>query len=121
MENKNVCDCSCLHESHVVDAKSEIDKVKIFDTMSRFFKTFADETRLKIVCALDGVGSMCVCDIAVALQMTKSAISHQLKFLKESNLIKSQKFGKEIFYSLADEHVKIIFEMGLEHLQEIDL
>ena len=121
MENKNICDCSCLHESHVVDAKREIDKVKIFDKMSGFFKTFADETRLKIICALDGVGSMCVCDIAVALQMTKSAISHQLKFLKESNLIKAQKSGKEIFYSLADEHVKSIFEMGLEHLEEIDL
>lgn len=121
MENKNKCDCACLHESHVVEAKSGIDKVKIFDELSQFFKTFADETRLKIICALDGVGNMCVCDIAVALQMTKSAISHQLKFLKENNLIKAKKSGKEIFYSLADEHVKSIFEMGIEHLKEIDL
>ena len=121
MENKNICDCSCLHESHVAEAKNGIAKVGIFDKMSMFFRTFADETRLKIICALDNVGSMCVCDIAVALQMTKSAISHQLKFLKENNLIKAQKSGKEIFYSLADEHVKSIFEMGLEHLEEIDL
>ena len=118
MENKNVCDCSCLHESHVVDAKSEIDKVKIFDTMSRFFKTFADETRLKIICALDGVGSMCVCDIAVALQMTKSAISHQLRILRQSKLVKARKSGKEVFYSLADDHVVKIFEMAIEHVAE---
>ena len=64
---------------------------------------------------------MCVCDIAVSLGMTKSAISHQLKFLKENKLIKSEKYGKEIFYSLADEHVKDIFEKGLEHLEELNL
>lgn len=120
MENKNVCDCTCLHESHVAQAQSAIDKIEIFDMMSTFFKTFADVTRLKIICALDEVGSMCVCDIAYALQMTKSAISHQLKFLKDNKLIKSEKNGKEIFYSLADEHVKTIFEMGLGHLGELE-
>ena len=63
---------------------------------------------------------LCVCDIAYTLQMTKSAISHQLKFLKDNKLIKSEKNGKEIFYSLADEHVKTIFEMGLSHLGELE-
>lgn len=120
MENKNICDCTCLHESHVSQAQSAIEKVEIFDKLSTFFKTFADVTRLKIICALDEVGSMCVCDIAFALQMTKSAISHQLKFLKDNKLIKSEKNGKEIFYSLADEHVKTIFEMGLSHLGELE-
>ena len=118
MENKNVCDCACLHESHVEQARSAINNVDIFDTMSTLFKTFADITRLKIICALDEVGCMCVCDIAYTLQMTKSAISHQLKFLKDNKLIKSEKNGKEIFYSLADEHVKTIFAMGLSHLGE---
>ena len=121
MENKNKCDCMCLHESHVKEAKASIKKTKIFDNLSVFFKTFADETRLKIICVLDSVGSMCVCDIAVSLGMTKSAISHQLKFLKDNKLIKSEKDGKEIFYSLADEHVKDIFEKGLEHLEELHL
>lgn len=120
MENKNLCDCTCLHEHHVIDAKKSIDRVKVFEMMSTFFRTFADETRLKIICALDSVGSMCVCDIAYTLQMTKSAISHQLKFLKDNKLIKSEKNGKEIFYTLADEHVKEIFEMGLCHLEELD-
>ena len=121
MENKNLCDCTCLHEHHVSEATDAIDSVRIFDSMSNFFKTFADETRLKIICALDKVGSMCVCDISVTLQMTKSAISHQLKFLRESNLIKSEKKGKEIFYSLADRHVQDIFELGLSHLEELNL
>ena len=61
---------------------------------------------------------MCVCDIAVALSMTKSAISHQLKYLKDYNLIKSEKVGKIVFYSLADSHVKDIIERGIEHLRE---
>lgn len=119
MESKNVCDCTCLHKHNVDDAKRAIKKVKVLNSMSVFFKTFADETRLKIICALDSVGKMCVCDIAVSLNMTKSAISHQLKFLKDNNLIKSEKSGKEIFYSLADEHVKDIFELGVMHLEEL--
>ena len=121
MENKNKCDCLCLHESHVKEAKISLKKTKIFDNLSVFFKTFADATRLKIICVLDSVGSMCVCDIAVSLSMTKSAISHQLKFLKDNKLIKSSKKGKEIFYSLADEHVKDIFEKGLEHMEELNI
>lgn len=120
LENKNLCDCMCLHEHHVNEAKQSIDRVKVFENMSIFFRTFADETRLKIICALDSVDSMCVCDIAYTLQMTKSAISHQLKFLKDNKLIKSEKRGKEIFYTLADEHVKEIFEIGLYHLEELD-
>lgn len=120
MENKNLCDCDCLHEHHVMEAKKSIEGVNVFENMSTFFRTFADETRLKIICALDSVESMCVCDIAYTLQMTKSAISHQLKFLKNNKLIKSEKKGKEIFYSLADEHVKDIFEIGLKHLEELD-
>lgn len=120
MENKNLCDCMCLHEHFVNDAKKSIEKVKVFEKMSLFFRTFADETRLKIICALDSVGAMCVCDIAYTLQMTKSAISHQLKFLKDNKLIKSEKNGKEIFYSLADDHVQDIFEIGLGHLEELE-
>lgn len=121
MENKNLCDCVCLHEHFVIEAKKSIERVQVFEKMSVFFKTFADETRLKIICALDSVDAMCVCDIAYTLQMTKSAISHQLKFLKDNKLIKSEKKGKEIFYSLADEHVKDIFEMGLCHLEELNI
>lgn len=119
-KNECKCDCSCIHEEKMMLAKSALEKFRIFSELENFFKTFADNTRLKIMCVLDEVGSMCVCDIAVALNMTKSAISHQLNYLKKANLIKSSKKGKEVFYSLADEHVKDIFEMGVEHLQEIE-
>lgn len=111
------CDCNCIHEEKKNMAVEGLHKVKVFGEMSQFFKNFSDITRLKIMTALDATEEMCVCDIAVALDMTKSAISHQLKYLKDCKLIKSRKLGKEVFYSLADDHVKDILEKGIEHLQ----
>lgn len=115
----NKCDCNCIHEDRMNKAVNVLKQINMFREMSDFFKNFSDNTRLKILTILDAVGEMCVCDIAVSLDMTKSAISHQLKFLKEYNLIKSERIGKEVFYSLADEHVKDILECGIEHLQEM--
>ena len=115
--NQSRCDCKSIHHDRMLKAVESIDRVKVLDQMSCFFKNFSDMTRLRILVALDGVGQMCVCDIAVAVNMTKSAISHQLKKLKECNLIKCVKQGKEVFYSLADEHVKDIIEIAIEHLQ----
>ena len=112
------CDCNCIHEDKKDIAIKSLKSVKGFEEMSKFFKNFSDITRLKIMTVLDGAGDMCVCDIAVSLDMTKSAISHQLKYLKKCNLVKSLKKGKEVFYSLADDHVKDILEKGIEHLQE---
>ena len=120
MENRNICDCECIHKEQTVKAKKFLNKFKESKSLSEFYKTLADVTRLKILCVLDGVESMCVCDIAVVLNMTKSAISHQLKYLRDSKLIKSLKVGKEVFYSLADDHIKGVFELGLEHIQELD-
>ena len=114
----NVCDCNCIHEDKKNRAVEILREINIFDKLSNFFKNFGDETRLKILTVLDGVEIMCVCDIAVALGMTKSAISHQLKYLKDYNLIKSERIGKIVFYSLADAHVKDIIERGIEHLRE---
>ena len=115
---ENSCDCKCIHEDKKNRAVEVLKEINIFDKLSNFFKNFGDETRLKILAILDDVESMCVCDIAVALGMTKSAISHQLKYLKDYNLIKSDKVGKIVFYSLADSHVKDIIERGIEHLRE---
>jgi ArsR family transcriptional regulator len=112
------CDCNCIHFDKVDKAKIALEEVNMFDKLEMFFKNFSDDTRLKILTILDSVGQMCVCDIAVSLNMTKSAISHQLKYLKLCNLIKSVKVGKEVFYSLSDNHVKEIIECGIEHLQE---
>ena len=78
-----------------------------------------DSTRMRIMAALDS-GEMCVCDLSALLDMTKSAISHQLKSLKDAQLVKSRRDGKNVYYSLKDEHVKLIIEMGIEHIKEKD-
>lgn len=112
------CDCGCINPEHTSKANILINKLPV-EMLVEFYKAFADETRLKIICVLDGVGQMCVCDIAVALGMTKSAISHQLKYLKNMGLLASQKKGKEVYYTLADEHIKELYETGLEHVGEM--
>ena len=82
-----------------------------------FFKVFGDSTRARILWALDEA-EMCVCDVAYLLNMTQSAVSHQLRVLKQAKLVKNRKEGKIVFYSLEDEHVRQIFELGLKHINE---
>ncbi len=89
---------------------------ELFD-LSEFFKVFGDSTRIKIICALFD-GEMCVGTIANLLGMSQSSISHQLRVLKNSRLVKARKEGKQVFYSLDDAHVKDIYYMGLEHIKE---
>ena len=84
--------------------------------LSDFYRIFADPTRLKILFTIEE--PMCVCDIARVLGMTKSAVSHQLKILRQSDLVRYKRSGKNIFYSLSDEHVKVIIEYALEHIKE---
>ncbi len=111
------CDCDVIH-GHIVEKveKSMPDEEKLYD-LADFFKMFSDSTRIKILWALDQE-EMCVCDLAVLLNMTKSAISHQLKNLRQEKLVKYRKEGKTVIYSLDDEHVKNILEIGLEHIEE---
>lgn len=111
------CDCEVIHQDVVEKVKSEMLDDDILINMADFYKALSDSTRIKIINALY-ISEMCVCDISVLLNMTKSAISHQLKNLKELNLIKSRKQGKEVYYSLADRHVGIVFEITKEHVQE---
>lgn len=111
------CDCDVIHQDVVEKVKSEMLDDDSLINMADFFKALSDSTRIKIINALY-ISEMCVCDISVLLNMTKSVISHQLKNLKELNLIKSRKQGKEVYYSLADRHVGIVFEITKEHVQE---
>ena len=90
---------------------------KIFD-LAELFKVFGDSTRMKIINALM-MKELCVCDIAEITNSTPSAISHQLRVLKQAKLVKYRKEGKSVFYSLDDEHVKEIFEKGREHIEEV--
>ena len=111
------CDCEVIHADVVESVKNKMPvESELFD-LSDFFKVLGDRTRVKIIWALDE-SEMCVCDLAVLLGMTKSAISHQLSSLRQANLVKYRKEGKVVFYSLTDEHVKAIFEMGLDHIRE---
>ena len=98
-----------------VDAQMPDEEV-LYD-LAELYKIFGDSTRIKILYALFEA-ELCVCDIAQVLDMTQSAISHQLRLLKASELVKFRREGKTIFYSLADEHVRTIIDMGMEHLCE---
>ena len=110
-------DCDVLHDDIVNNVRKQMLEEDILFDVSDFFKILGDSTRAKIMWALDK-SEMCVCDLAVLLGMTKSAISHQLKVLREANLVKFRKMGKMVMYSLDDDHVKTIFEMALEHVLE---
>jgi ArsR family transcriptional regulator len=87
------------------------------DSVADFFKMFGDNTRLKIMLALQQ-SELCVMDISEALSMTQSAISHQLKVLKQQDLVKARRDGKTIFYSLADDHIATILSTGIDHIEE---
>lgn len=109
-------DCG-LHEDKIELVKAKIlNDDKIFE-IADFFKVFSDSTRLKIVCALLE-SDLCVCDIANITNSTQSAISHQLRILKQNKLVKYKKEGKTVYYSLADDHIKQILMKGREHLEE---
>ena len=112
-----VCDCEVIHEAVVKRVRKTMPKEEDFYDLADLYKMFADSTRVRILWALSH-HEMCVCDIAVLLDMTKSAISHQLKSLRLANLVRYEKRGKEVYYFLADSHVKDIFEKGFEHIHE---
>ncbi len=114
MENLS-CDCNIIHEEVVYNTKKKLEEIKIFNDVSNFFKIIGDTTRTKILFSLDN-NEMCVCDIANTLGMSKSSISHQLSVLKENGIIKSRRSGKEVYYTLDDEHVSEVFEVALEHI-----
>lgn len=111
------CDCSVIHEDIVNKVRKNMPKEETLYNLAELFKVFGDSTRVKILRALDEA-EMCVCDIAVLLNMTQSAISHQLRVLKQARLVKNRKDGKVVYYSLDDEHVKEIFNQGLTHINE---
>lgn len=111
------CDCNVIHEDIVNQVKKKMPQEENLYDLAELFKVFGDSTRIKILWALDE-SEMCVCDIAALLNMTQSAISHQLRILKQAGLVKNRKEGKVVYYSLGDDHVKAIFEKGLEHINE---
>ena len=114
---KYECDCDVIHEDAIKCAQNKMLVDDEYLDLSDLFKMFSDSTRVKILHALE-IHELCVCDLANLLNMTKSAISHQLKSLRLMNLVKFKKEGQVVYYSLADEHVKTIIDIGLEHIRE---
>ena len=116
-KNEFICDCNAVHQEAVDSVTAEMLGKETFDKLADFFKVLGDNTRIRIVWALDQ-NELCVCDIANILGMTKSAVSHQLGTLRNAKLVKFRKVGKTVYYSLADDHVRIMLESGLEHISE---
>lgn len=111
------CDCNVIHEDVVERVQAKMPPEESLYDLAELFKVFGDSTRTKILWALDEA-EMCVCDLAYLLNMTQSAVSHQLRVLKRAKLVKNRREGKIVFYSLEDEHVRQIFELGLIHIDE---
>jgi len=111
------CDCTVIHDEVVTHVRERMPDADSLYRLVNLYKLFADNTRIRILWALSHE-EMCVCDLAVLLDMTKSAISHQLKLMRLANLVKYEKQGKMVFYSLVDDHIKDVFEKGLEHIRE---
>ena len=111
------CDFISVHEDIVNRVMQVMPADQQLLDLAEFFRVFGDSTRIRILYVLFEA-EVCVCDLAAALNMTQSAISHQLKILKQNRLIKSRREGKSIFYSLADDHVRTIIAQGQEHIEE---
>ena len=111
------CECTILHNTIIEAVRAKLPKEEVLYDLAELFKVFGDTTRVKIISALFE-SEMCVCDIAELLHMSQSAISHQLRVLRQARLVKYRKEGKVAFYALNDEHIKHIFDEGLEHILE---
>lgn len=111
------CDVICVHKDMIQKVKELLPKEELIKELADFYKVFGDATRVKILCVLLE-SEMCVCDLAELLEMTQSAISHQLRVLKQIKLVKNRREGKTVYYSLADGHIQNIISQGMEHIQE---
>ena len=115
--NVECCELMCAHEEIVEKVQKEMpDEDTLYD-LTELFRIFGDSTRVRILYVLFE-SEMCVCDIAALLGMTQSAISHQLKILKQAKLVTGRREGKSVFYALADDHVRSIINQGREHIEE---
>lgn len=117
MINDDICSSNIIHEEVINILKDKELGEDVVENLSNLFKSMADPTRVKILNILLNTEA-CVCDIAALTQMSQSAISHQLRVLKMSRIVKSRKSGKVVYYSLDDDHVRDIFYKGLNHVNE---
>lgn len=111
------CEISVVHQDTVNKVQKQMPDEDLLYDVAELFKIFGDSTRIRILSALS-VDELCVCDIGSLLNITKSAVSHQLRILRQAKLVKGRRNGKEVYYSLDDDHVAKIMSLALEHSQE---
>lgn len=117
IDDIEVCDCNEIHGELLRIVNDRLPNEDSLNDLAELFKVFGDTTRIRILFVLFEA-EVCVCDLAEALNMTQSAVSHQLKVLKQAKLVKNRREGKSIFYSLADDHVRAIIAQGMDHVEE---
>ncbi len=110
------CDCNVIHEEVVEAVRGRLENADELNELANVFKVLGDLTRIKIITVLRG-NEMCVCDLAVSLDMTQSAISHQLRVLKQARLVRARRDGKIMYYSLDDAHIDGMLDMGFDHIR----
>ena len=114
---EEMCQESCVHESVLEQVRANMPDDDTLCDVAEMFKVFGDITRTKILSALFEA-ELCVCDISEIVKMSTSAVSHQLRILRQTKIVKSRRQGKEIYYSLDDDHISKIYRMALDHLDE---
>lgn len=119
-KNEFICDCNAINEELVLKIKEKMLSEELYFNIAGFFKIVGDPTRCKIISALQN-SEMCVCDLANVLGMSKSSISHQLSKMKYNGIVRKRKLGKEVYYSLDDEHVEEIFSLTVEHISHTQI
>lgn len=117
VREKYSCDCNVIHIDAVHAVLGKMPSEDVLLQVSEYFRVLGDQTRAKIIWALHE-NELCVCDLANVLDMTKSAVSHQLSMLRSANLVKFRREGKNVFYTLSDDHVRRMIEAGIEHIHE---
>ena len=116
-EHSEVCELHQVHTDVVTHVKNSMPEEDPIYEVSELFKVFGDSTRARIICVLN-ISEMCVCDLSEVLGMTQSAISHQLRILKQARMVKNRREGKSVIYSLADGHIHTLFQIAFEHIME---
>ena len=111
----DVCASNIIHPEALNKAKVSLPSDDLIFNLADFFKTFGDSTRIKIICALMET-ELCVCDLANVINTSQSAVSHQLRVLRQARLVKYRKDGKTVYYSLDDDHIKLVISQGLNHV-----
>ncbi len=115
------CEVECLHPEHVAPLLGRVIDYAAADTLASTFAVLADPTRSRILHALSLADELCVCDLALLLGISQSALSHQLRLLRDRRVVVRRKAGRIVYYRLADEHVRHVFSDGLRHVSEVEV